>query len=234
MTHDVTRRKRPAGPRFRSQRAVCAGGGRTLCPQPHPARANVRRGKAEEPLTGGGYHPRTGIPGLRTVIPAPVTTMIAAPGAPLVAAEGRHPTGEVRNPRHGPATIRRHPVRTPQADGAPRYLPSQHDSNPAGRTGNPDRPAMYPRGYPASTSRGPAPPPGEPQRPRRRIRFCMPNSGRRMLVFLRTNLYLANGCDDRQFSLVVRTGGVPSDAPMPCQGDSSNIFGLIFGPGPEW
>jgi len=29
-----------------------------------------------------------------------------------------------------------------------------------------------PRRYLASTSRGPAPPPGEPQRPRRRIRFC--------------------------------------------------------------
>ena len=49
-----------------------------------------------------------------------------------------------------------------------------------------------------------------------------------------TILYVANGCDDRQFSLVVRIGGVPSDAPMPCQGDSSNIFGLILGPGPQW
>ena len=43
-----------------------------------------------------------------------------------------------------------------------------------------------------------------------------------------TILYVANGCDDRQFSLVVRIGGAPSDAPMPCQGDSSNIFGLIL------
>lgn len=48
------------------------------------------------------------------------------------------------------------------------------------------------------------------------------------------NLYVANGCDDRQFSPAVRIGGVPSDAPMPCQGDSSNIFGLILGPGLEW
>ena len=48
------------------------------------------------------------------------------------------------------------------------------------------------------------------------------------------NLYVANGCDDRQFSLAVRIGGVPSDAPMPCPGDSSNIFGLILDPGLEW
>lgn len=48
------------------------------------------------------------------------------------------------------------------------------------------------------------------------------------------NLYVANGCDDRQFSPAARIGGVPSDAPMPCQGDSSNIFGLILGPGLEW
>ena len=30
-----------------------------------------------------------------------------------------------------------------------------------------------------------------------------------------------HGCDDRQFGLAVRIGGVPSDAPMPCPGDSS-------------
>ena len=48
------------------------------------------------------------------------------------------------------------------------------------------------------------------------------------------NLYVANGCDDHQFSPAARIGGVPSDAPMPCQGDSSNIFGLILGPGLEW
>ena len=87
--------------------------GRTLCPQAHPASANVRRGNAEEPLTSGGYHPAPGIPGLRTVIPAPVirapvTTMIAAPGAPLLAAEACRE--EVKNPRHGPGTIRRHPI----------------------------------------------------------------------------------------------------------------------------
>jgi hypothetical protein len=46
-------------------------------------------------------------------------------------------------------------------------------------------------------------------------------------------LYVANGCDDR-------LGGVPSDAPMPCQGDSSNIFLFHSGPwtamvmGPRW
>ena len=34
--------------------------------------------------------------------------MIAAPGAPLLAAEARH--DEVQNPRHGPGTIRRHPI----------------------------------------------------------------------------------------------------------------------------
>jgi hypothetical protein len=61
-----------------------------------------------------------------------------------------------------------------------------------------------------------------------------------MLVYLCAILYIFNGCDDRQFSLVVRIGGVPGDAPMPCPGDSSNIFGLIFGPwtgmvrGPSW
>ena len=62
----------------------------------------------------------------------------------------------------------------------------------------------------------------------------MPNSGRRVLVYSCANLYVANGCDDRQFSPSARIGGVPSDAPMPCQGDSSNIFGLILGPGLEW
>jgi hypothetical protein len=57
-----------------------------------------------------------------------------------------------------------------------------------------------------------------------------------MLVYLCAILYVANGCDDRQFSLVVRTGGVPSDAPMPCQGDSSNIFGLFHAerPAKSW
>jgi hypothetical protein len=49
-----------------------------------------------------------------------------------------------------------------------------------------------------------------------------------------TILYVANGCDDRQFSLFVRVDGVPSDALVPCQGDSSNIFDLILGPGLEW
>lgn len=62
----------------------------------------------------------------------------------------------------------------------------------------------------------------------------LPNSGRRVLVYSCANLYVANGCDDRQFSPAARIGGVPSDAPMPCQGDSSNIFGLILGPGLEW
>jgi hypothetical protein len=72
-------------------RLTCANQQAEPCaPQAHPARANVRRGKAEEPLTGGGYHRVPGIPGFRTVIPAPVTTMIAAPGAPLLAAEARH------------------------------------------------------------------------------------------------------------------------------------------------
>jgi hypothetical protein len=70
--------------------------------------------------------------------------MIAAPEAPLLAAEARH--DEVKNPtrpRHYPPAP---DTRIPQADGAPRYLPSQHDSDPAGRAGDPDRPAMYPGG----------------------------------------------------------------------------------------
>lgn len=46
----------------------------------------------------------------------------------------------------------------------------------------------------------------------------LPNSGRRVLVYSCANLYVANGCDDRQFSPAARIGGVPSDAPMPCQG----------------
>ena len=122
-------------------RLTCANQQAEPCaPKAHPARANVRRGKAEEPLADGGYHPVPGIPGLRTVIPAPVTTMIAAPGAPLLAAEARH--DEVRNPPHYPPTP---DTRTPQADGAPRHLPSQHDSNlPAELVTL--IPAMYPGG----------------------------------------------------------------------------------------
>jgi hypothetical protein len=50
--------------------------------------------------------------------------MIAAPEAPLLAAEARHE--EVQNPRHYPPAP---DTRTPQADGAPRHLPSQQDSN---------------------------------------------------------------------------------------------------------
>ena len=38
------------------------------------------------------------------------------------------------------------------------------------------------------------------------------------------NLYVANGCDDRQFSLVVRMSGVPSDAHMPL---SRGFFTLL-------
>ena len=44
----------------------------------------------------------------RTVIPAQVTTMIAAPGAAAASPEARH--DEVKNPRHGPGTVRRHPI----------------------------------------------------------------------------------------------------------------------------
>jgi hypothetical protein len=53
-------------PRTRSAEPadLCKPAGRTLCPRAHPAKADVRRGKADEPLTGGGYHPMPGIPGL--------------------------------------------------------------------------------------------------------------------------------------------------------------------------
>ena len=40
----------------------------------------------------------------------------------------------------------------------------------------------------------------------------MPNSGPCVPVCLRADLYTANGCDDRQFSLVARIGGAPADS----------------------
>ena len=51
-----------------------------LCPKRIQPGRTLRRGKADEPLTGGGYHPIPRIPGLKKVISAQVTTMIAATG----------------------------------------------------------------------------------------------------------------------------------------------------------
>jgi hypothetical protein len=61
--------------------------------------------EADEPLTGGGYHP----------IPT--------------------------RPRHYPPTP---DTRTPQADGALALPAKPARQRPAGRAGDPDRPAMYP------------------------------------------------------------------------------------------
>ncbi len=74
-------------------------------PQAHPARANVRRGKAEGPLAGDGYHP----------IPT----------------------------RHYPPTP---DTPTPQADGALASPAKPARKRPAGRAGDPGRPAIYPGG----------------------------------------------------------------------------------------
>jgi len=61
----------------------------------------VRRGKAEEPLTGGGYHPRTRGTGIKDCYSGSNNQMIAAPGPPLLAAEARH--DEVDRPGTAPA-----------------------------------------------------------------------------------------------------------------------------------
>jgi hypothetical protein len=106
--------------------------------------------------------------GFRKVIPAPVTKMIAALGAPLLAAEARHRRGQ--NPGMAPGLSAGTDTRTPQADGAPRYLPSQHDSDlPAELVTlidllcTPEVPGIH---LPWTCAA-----PGESQRPRRRIRF---------------------------------------------------------------
>ena len=70
-------------------RLTCANQQAELCAPRESARANVRRGKADEPPTGG-YHPY----------------------------------------RHGPGTIRRHPIPAHRKQMAHwRYRPSQHDSD---------------------------------------------------------------------------------------------------------
>ena len=88
---------------------------------------------------------RPTIPGLRTVIRAQVTTMIADPtGAPLLAAQAA--AEELKNPRHDPGAIGRHPY--PHTASRWRTaLPAEPvRRRPAGRAGDPDRPAMYPGG----------------------------------------------------------------------------------------
>ncbi len=167
--------------------------GRTLCPQAHPARANVRRGKAEEPLTGGGYHPVPGIPGLRTVISAPVTTMIAAPGAPLLAAEAHD---EVQNPRHGPGTIRRYPIPAHRKQTAHRVTcqASTTATLPAELVTlidlpcTPEVPGIH---LPWTCAA-----PGESQRPRRRIRLC------RNEYFIRAHIYVRSGIPTHALSVL--------------------------------
>ncbi len=129
---------------------------------------------------------RPTIPGLRTVIRAQVTTMIADPtGAPLLAAQAA--AEELKNPRHDPGAIGRHPY--PHTASRWRTaLPAEPvRRRPAGRAGDPDRPAMYPGGTwhppPVNLRRYS----GEPQRPRRRIRFC------RNEYFIRAHIYVRFG-----------------------------------------
>ncbi len=103
-------------------------------PKADPARANVRRGKADEPLTGGGYHPIPRIPGLKNVISAQVTTMIAATGRRGAAASCRGQSRLILT-RLRPALVRlqtappgRRPMAPPQRT-APRR--SRGPANPA-------------------------------------------------------------------------------------------------------
>ena len=59
-------------------------------PRAHPARANVRQGKADEPLSGGGYHPIPGISGVKECYSGTSNYDDRGTGAPLLAAKARH------------------------------------------------------------------------------------------------------------------------------------------------
>jgi hypothetical protein len=83
----------------------------------------VRQGKADEPLSGGGYHPIPTIPGSRNVIPAQVATMIAAPGRRCQLQTPA--TEELKTPALSVGT--RYPHSASRC--ALCYLPSQHDSD---------------------------------------------------------------------------------------------------------
>jgi hypothetical protein len=131
--------------------------------------------------------------GFRKVIPAPVTTMIAAPEAPLLAAEARHRRGQ--KPRHGPGTIRRHPIPahrrrmahrvTCQASTTIATLPAELVTL-IGLPCTPEVPGIHLPWTCAAT--------GDPQRPRRLsgtghrcIRFC------RNEYFIRAHIYVRSG-----------------------------------------
>jgi hypothetical protein len=98
--------------------------------------------------------------------------------------------GPPRRGRKPPARPRHYPpapdTRTPQADGAARHLPSQHDSDlpaelvtPINLPCTPDVPGIH---LPWTCAA-----PGESQRPRRRIRFC------RNEYFIRAYIYVRSG-----------------------------------------
>jgi hypothetical protein len=126
-----------------------------------------------------------GIPGLRTVIPAPGHHDDRGTGGAAASCRGPPRRGQKppARPRHYPPAPG---TRTPQADGAPRYLPSQHDSNlPAELVTLIDLPCTpeVPDIHLPWTCAAP----GESQRPRRRIRF------RRNEYFIRAHIYVRSG-----------------------------------------
>jgi hypothetical protein len=81
-------------------RLTCANQQAEPLPQAHPVRANVRRGKTDEPLTGG-CHPHTEDAGIKECYSGTSNHDDRGNGAPLLAAEARQE--ELKNPNTAPA-----------------------------------------------------------------------------------------------------------------------------------